>query len=246
MNKRNTVSLAGALMVVLGVLSGCAGKVAPIGGAPSLVAVEASAMPEPTQASTGNAGQFQLQAFDKIRVEVFGVETLQRSISVDGDGRIAFPLVGELEARGKTPAELAGEIENALRGSNFVRNPDVTVTILEAPGRTVAVDGQVNRPGEFPVLPNATLIRAVALAGGVTEHARVDDVVLFRNIGDKKYVGLYNLGAIRRGNYADPQIFSGDVVVVGESNQRRLLERFLQATPLFTTPLILLFQGSGK
>lgn len=245
MIRRNTVSLAGALAIILGV-SACGGKIAPIGGAPSLVAVEASAMPEPARSAAGEAGQFQLQAFDKVRIEVFGIDTLQRSVSVDGDGRVAFPLVGELEARGKTPAELAGEIERNLRNANFVRNPSVTVTILEAPGRTVAVDGQVNRPGEFPVLPNASLIRAVALAGGVTENARVEDVVLFRNIGEKKYVGLYNLGAIRRGNYPDPQIFSGDVVVVGESKQRRLLETFLQATPLLTTPLILLFQSTGN
>lgn len=233
-------------MVMLGVLSGCAGKIAPIGGAPSLVAVEASSMPEPAPSSSAGAGQFQLQAFDKVRIEVFGIDTLQRSVSVDGDGRIAFPLVGELEARGKTPAELAGEIERALRSANFVRNPDVTVTILEAPGRTVAVDGQVNRPGEFPVLPNATLMRAVALAGGVTKDARIEDVVLFRNVGDQRYVGLYNLGAIRRGGYADPRIYSGDIVVVGESRQRRLLETLLQATPLLTTPLILLFQSTGK
>ena len=233
-------------MVMLGVLSGCAGKIAPIGGAPSLVAVEASSMPEPAPSSSAGTGQFQLQAFDKVRIEVFGIDTLQRSVSVDGDGRIAFPLVGELEARGKTPAELAGEIERALRSANFVRNPDVTVTILEAPGRTVAVDGQVNRPGEFPVLPNATLMRAVALAGGVTKDARIEDVVLFRNVGDQRYVGLYNLGAIRRGGYADPRIYSGDIVVVGESRQRRLLETLLQATPLLTTPLILLFQSTGK
>ena len=233
-------------MVMLGVLSGCAGKIAPIGGAPSLVAVEASSMPEPAPSSSAGAGQFQLQAFDKVRIEVFGIDTLQRSVSVDGDGRIAFPLVGELEARGKTPAELAGEIERALRSANYVRNPDVTVTILEAPGRTVAVDGQVNRPGEFPVLPNATLMRAVSLAGGVTKDARIEDVVLFRNVGDQRYVGLYNLSAIRRGGYADPRIYSGDIVVVGESKQRRLLETFLQATPLLTTPLILLFQSTGK
>lgn len=245
MIKRNIVSLVGALAIVLGV-SGCSGKIAPIGGAPSLVAVEASSMPEPARSASGGAGQFELQAFDKVRIEVFGIDTLQRSVSVDGDGRIAFPLVGEIEAGGKTPSELAGEIERALRSANYVRDPNVTVTILEAPGRTVAVDGQVNRAGEFPVLPNATLMRAVALAGGVTEHARVEDVVLFRNVGEKKYVGLYNLGAIRRGNYPDPRIFSGDVVVVGESKQRRLLETLLQATPLLTTPLILLFQSTGN
>jgi polysaccharide export outer membrane protein len=233
-------------LIVLGLLGGCAGKIHPIGGAASVIPVQTDAMPEPVQASTGGAGQFQLRAFDKLRIEVFGVETLQRTVSVDGDGRFAFPLVGQLQASGKTPAELGKEIELALRSSNYVRNPDVTVTILEAPGRTVAVDGQVKRAGEFPVLPNATLMRAVALAGGVTEDARVEDVVLFRNIGDKHYVGLYNLGAIRRGGYPDPQIFSGDVVVVGESKQRRLLQSFLQTIPLLTTPLILLLQNSGS
>ena len=233
-------------MVMLGLLGGCAGKIEPIGGAASVVPVQTDAMPQPSQASADGAGQFQLQAFDRLRIEVFGVETLQRTVSVDGDGRFAFPLVGQLQASGKTPAELTGEIEQALRGGKYVRDPDVTVTILEAPGRTVAVDGQVKRAGEFPVLPNATLMRAVALAGGVTEDARVEDVVLFRNIGDKHYVGHYNLAAIRRGGYPDPQIFSGDVVVVGESKQRRLLQNLLAATPLLTTPLILLFQGSGN
>lgn len=229
-------------MVMLGVLGGCAGKIQPIGGAASVTPVQADAMPEPGPASADGSGQFALQAFDKLRIEVFGVESLQRTVAVDGNGRFGFPLIGQVQAAGKTPAQLSDEIEQALRSASFVRNPDVTVTILEAPGRTVAVDGQVKRAGEFPVLPNATLMRAVALAGGVTDDARVEDVVLFRNIGDKHYVGLYNLGAIRRGGYPDPQIFSGDVVVVGESRQRRMFEQLLQATPLITTPLILLFQ----
>jgi len=230
------------LLATLGLLAGCAGTIKPIGGDPSVQAVAASAMPVPTAASTGGPGQFRIQAFDKLRIEVFGIETLQRSVAVDGDGRVAFPLVGQLQAQGKTPAEFAAEIEGALRSGSYVRAPDVTVNILEAPGRTVAVDGEVNRAGEFPVLPNATLMRAVALAGGVSDDARIDDVVVFRTVGDQRYVGLYNLGAIRRGNYADPQIFSGDIVIVGESKQRRMLEQFLQATPLITTPLILLLQ----
>ena len=242
MRNRNFVSLAGALMVMLGMLGGCAGKIQPIGGAASVTPVQADAMPEPGPASADGSGQFALQAFDKLRIEVFGVESLQRTVAVDGDGRFGFPLIGQVQAAGKTTAQLADEIEQALRSASFVRNPDVTVTILEAPGRTVAVDGQVKRAGEFPVLPNATLMRAVALAGGVTDDARVEDVVLFRNIGDKHYVGLYNLAAIRRGGYPDPQIFSGDIVVVGESKQRRMFEQLLQATPLITTPLILLFQ----
>ena len=128
-------------MVMLGVLGGCAGKIQPIGGAASVVPVQADAMPQPAPASADGSGQFALQAFDKLRIEVFGVESLQRTVAVDGDGRFGFPLIGQVQAAGKTPAQLAGEIEQALRSASFVRNPDVTVTILEAPGRTVAVDG---------------------------------------------------------------------------------------------------------
>ena len=246
MRIRSKRGLAGALLAMMGLLAGCAGAIKPIGGAPALTAVEASAMPVPTAASTGGPGQFRIQAFDKLRIEVFGIETLQRSVAVDGDGRTSFPLVGQLQAQGKTPAELAGEIEQSLRAGKYVREPDVIVNILEAPGRTVAVDGEVNRPGEFPVLPNATLMRAVALAGGVNDDARLDDVVLFRTVGEQRYVGLYNLGAIRRGAYADPPVFSGDVVIVGESKQRRMIEQILQAIPLITTPMILLLQNSGS
>lgn len=236
----NSIAVSGLL--ALAALGGCAGKIQPIGQDPALTAVPADSMPAPDQAAPGGAGNFQLQAFDKVRIEVFGVEDLQRTLAVDGDGRVAFPLVGQLQAAGKTTAQLATEIQGALQAGNYVRNPDVTVNVIETPGRTVAVDGQVNRPGEFPVLPGSTLMRVVAQAGGVNENARIDDVVVFRNVGEKKYVGLYNLGAIRRGNYPDPEIYSRDTVIVGESSQRRMLDRFLQATPLITTPLILLFQ----
>ena len=74
-------------MVMLGLLGGCAGKIQPIGGAAGVVPVQTDAMPQPGQASADGAGQFQLRAFDKLRIEVFGVESLQRTVAVDGDGR---------------------------------------------------------------------------------------------------------------------------------------------------------------
>lgn len=228
-------------MVVVTV-AGCGGRPAPIGGAPALTVAPVDALPAPTAAQPGGPGAFLLQPYDKVRVEVFGVEELQRTLAVDGDGRVSFPLIGELQASGKTPAELGREIAGALRSRNQVRNPDVSVNVVEVPGRTVTVDGQVNRPGAFPVYQSTTLMRAVALAGGTNQYARTDDVVLFRTVGDQRYVGLYNLGAIRRGNYSDPQIYNEDIVIVGESKQRRLLETVIQGASLVTTPLILLFQ----
>jgi polysaccharide export outer membrane protein len=87
-----------------------------------------------------------------------------------------------------------------------------------------------------------TLMRAIATARGVTEFARMDDVVIFRTVGSRDMAALYNLGAIRRGSYPDPEIFAGDIVVVGDSPARRLFRDVLQASPLFLTPIIAVLQ----
>jgi polysaccharide export outer membrane protein len=105
---------------------------------------------------------------------------------------------------------------------------------------SVTVDGQVNKAGSYPVVGRMTLMRAVALAGGTTEFAKLEDVVVFRDVGNKKYVGIYNLEGIRRGNYADPEIFPNDIVIVGDSPQRRMFKDILQTFPALLSPIILL------
>jgi polysaccharide export outer membrane protein len=104
----------------------------------------------------------------------------------------------------------------------------------------ITVDGQVREPGLYPVLGRTTLMRAVATAKGTTEFARLQDVVVFRTVGDQQMVALYNLQAIRRGVYPDPEVFANDVVVVGDSPARRLFRDVLQAAPLLVTPLVAL------
>jgi polysaccharide export outer membrane protein len=105
---------------------------------------------------------------------------------------------------------------------------------------SVTVDGQVNRAGSYPVVGRVTLMRAVALAGGTNEFAKLQDVVVFRDVGNQKYVGIYNLEGIRRGNYPDPEIFPNDVVVVGDSPARRRFKDVLAVVPALLSPVILL------
>ena len=111
---------------------------------------------------------------------------------------------------------------------------------------TVAVDGEVKRAGAYPVVGRVTLMRAVALAGGTAEFAKLEDVVIFRTVGGKDYVGIYNLGAIRRGNYADPEVFPNDVVIVGDSPQRRRFNQLLMTVPALLSPIILLASEARK
>jgi polysaccharide export outer membrane protein len=104
----------------------------------------------------------------------------------------------------------------------------------------VTVDGQVNEPGLYPVVGRMTLMRAVATAKGVSEFAKMDDVVVFRTVNGQKMAALYNLKAIRRGNYDDPEIYANDIVVVSESSARRLFKDALQVLPAIATPLVVL------
>lgn len=83
-------------------------------------------------------------------------------------------------------------------------------------------------------------MRAIARASGTSEFARENYVVVFRNVDGKRYAALYDLRAIRQGMYDDPEIFSNDVIYVGDSQARRLFRDIIAASPLISTPLIYL------
>lgn len=180
-------------------------------------------------------------AADSIQIEVFGVDELTREVLVDAGGAISIPLVGEVQAAGLTSRELARLIGDRLRG-RYVRNPDVTVNLKTANSEFVTVEGAVNQPGLYPVTNQTTLLRAVAAARGVTNDARLEDVVVLRTVGNQRMAGLYSLRSIRAGYYADPQIYANDQIVVGNSPSRELFRNALAISPLLITPLIAILQ----
>jgi polysaccharide biosynthesis/export protein len=179
---------------------------------------------------------------DTIYIDVFGVPELSREMQVDTSGRISMPLIGTLDARGKTAGELASDIQRALRG-RYVRNPDVTINIKNSVSQVVALDGEVVEPGLYPVTNQMTLMRAIASAKGLTEFAKVDDVVILRTVEGKRLAGLYNITAIRRGAYADPAVYPNDVVIVGDSPARRRFKDIASVAPLIAAPIIAIFQS---
>jgi len=173
---------------------------------------------------------------DQLSVEVWGVPDLSREVQVDASGQIAVPLAGTLIAAGKTPDMVDDEITARL--IRYVKEPDVSVNVMEATSRLVTVDGEVEMPGNYPVTNNMTLMRAVAAARGETEFADRKQVVVFRTVQGQRMAALYDLGSIRRGVYDDPIIYPNDTVVVGESGSRRLLQYAIQAGPALLTPLV--------
>ena len=87
-----------------------------------------------------------------------------------------------------------------------------------------------------------TLMLAFTAAVGTSEFAKLTDVVIFRSVNGGQLAGLYNLKVIRLGAYTDPEVFANDVIVVGDSQARRMFRDLIQASPLITTPLIILFR----
>lgn len=230
------------LLILSSSLSACAGRL-PLEATPQLSVVKDSGtLPAPDRNDlTAPDRQSLIGPLDTIQVDVFNVAELSREMQVDASGRISMPLVGIVDARGKTSAELANAIESALRG-RYLRNPQVTINIRSSVSQVVTIDGQVVEPGLYPVTNQMTLLRAIASAKGLSEFARQDDVVILRTVGGRKMAGLYNVGAIRRGAYDDPFIYANDVILVGDSPQRRLFRDFVSLSPLLAGPLIAVLQ----
>lgn len=228
-----------ALLLPLVMLAGCA-STPKLGGDPNLKIIQASELPAPDRMDlTSGTRSYFVGPFDKLTIDVFGIPELgQRDVQVDAAGRISFPLAGVVEVSGKTPAEIEELLAVQLR-SNYVRDPQVTVNLKETVSQLLTIEGQVTKPGVYPVVGRMSLMRAMAIAGGTTEFSKLDDVVIFRTVGGERLAALYDLDAIRHGAYADPEVFANDVVMVGDSASRRFFKDVLAVTPLLTTPLVI-------
>jgi len=231
------LALGSALLLV-----GCADGPA-LGGPKEPMVVSAQhTLPPPTGSDlVASTTAYRIGPFDKLSIEVFGVPDLSGKFQADAAARLSMPLIGEMDAAGQTPNDLAHSIATRLK-DHYVRDPQVTVNLEETTSQVFTVDGQVTQPGNYPVVGDMSLMRAVATAKGVGEFARLEDVVVFRTVGGQSMAALYNLDAIRRGVYPDPKIYAHDVIVVGDSKARRMFQQFVTVSPMLTTPLILILE----
>lgn len=217
-------------------LIACAGRNELV-GRPDLTVVQNASLPPPQQSDLIlQQRSYAVGPLDRVLVEVYGAPDLSRTVQVDASGVIGLPLIGRLQAAGKTPSDLAAMVESRLRGA-YVRDPHVTVSV-DTNSQTITVDGQVDKPGIYPVLGRMTLMKAVASAQGASENADTNFTVVYRQVGGKQMAALYDLRAIRSGLYADPEIYPNDVVYVGESGGRRAFQLLIQSGALLTAPLV--------
>ena len=115
---------------------------------------------------------------DVLQVFVWKEPELSREVRVRPAGSLPVPLIGDLFVVGKTPRALAAELAEQL--GQYVTGPVVTVTLKESIVLRFFVVGEVNRPGEFPLLGRTTVMQAFALAGGFREYTKPDEIKLLR------------------------------------------------------------------
>ncbi len=171
-------------------------------------ALAADAAPQQRQVATAASAPqtdtgYRLGTGDKIRVIVYGEEDLSGEFQVDGSGTVRLPLIGQVNAAGRTVRDFEGDVAAKL-ADGYLRSPRVSVEVTNY--RPFFILGEVNKPGEYPYVNGMNVVTAVALAGGYTYRADESDVYVRRNGQPEKEVP------------ADErtQILPGDIVRVTE------------------------------
>lgn len=198
-------------------------------------AVTAASVVEPgaLQAEAAPTAQsaYSIGATDLLNISVFQVPDLSvNGARVDASGSIQVPLIGAVQAAGRTPDELAEAIEARL-AAQFLQDPRVSVTVAEAASQKVTVDGAVRKPGVYVMRGQTTLLQAVAMAEGPNEIANLRSVAVFRTTPAGRMVAVFDLSAIRNGEASDPVLMGDDVIVVDTSRLSAATQRALQALP---------------
>ena len=125
---------------------------------------------------------------DMLAINVWKEPDVSRLVPVRSDGKISLPLLGEVQAAGKSPKELESDIAKGLR--DYISEPEVTVIVQESKSRRFSILGQVQRPGSYLLSGQLRVLDAIAMAGGCRDFAKVKSIRVLRQEADGKQVSL--------------------------------------------------------
>lgn len=156
---------------------------------------------------------------DVLRISVYGYEDLKAEPRVSADGRITFPLIGEVAASGKTTMELEEAIAVRLIGGGFIQDAQVSVTVLDHVSQQVSVLGHVKKPGRYPLDSDSSIVDLIAMAEGIDELGD-NKVVVTRTVNGKSKKQELDLRDYMENNQntAPFKMQQGDVVYVPKAS----------------------------
>jgi polysaccharide biosynthesis/export protein len=168
-----------------------------------------------TQAQPSQTEAYVIGAGDLLAINVWKETELTRTVLVRPDGRISLPLIGELQAGGRTAAQLQAEITDKL--ANYISHPQVNVLVQEIKSRSFNVVGKVVKPGEFVLIRPTTILDGLAQAGGFQEFAKATKIYVLRRLPDGSTTMLpFNYKKVIKGQGLEQNVMlkSGDTIVV--------------------------------
>jgi polysaccharide export outer membrane protein len=170
----------------------------------------------PVRAGADSTGDdFVIGTGDVLAINVWKESDISRVVPVRSDGKISLPLIGEIQAGGRTPGELETELRTRLK--DFVSEPEVTVIVQEIKSQKFNVMGMVMKPGSYTLVKPMTVLDAIAQAGGFRDFAKQKDVYVLRRGADGNQTRLpFNYKEVIKGRNSEQNIAlqSGDTVVI--------------------------------
>jgi polysaccharide export outer membrane protein len=153
---------------------------------------------------------------DTFEVTIYEEKELSGRYQVADDGMINFPLVGAVKVAGKTPNVIARELQDALRNKQILRNPNVSLFVLEYASKRVSVVGAVQKPGNISWVSGMSVVQAISVSGGLTPLAAANDTIVTRQEGSQPKRYKVPVGRIAEGRERDFLLMTGDIVFVPE------------------------------
>ena len=166
------------------------------------------------QPSTTTTEDYIIGPGDVIDISVWKNEALTKQVTVLPDGKIHFPLIGEVVVGGKTLVDLEKELKQMI--IKFVPAPDLTVMVQEVNSMLIYVIGKVNNPDRFALNTNVNVLQALTMAGGLNPFAKRNKIKIFRKTKDKNLILKFEYDDVMEGKNLEQNIElkNGDIVVV--------------------------------
>ncbi len=181
---------------------------------------------------TGVAQSYFVRAKDILNITVVGEPSLTfDQMRVDEDGGFMFPMIGRVQASEQTVETITRDITKRL-AARYIRRPMVTVNVVSTVSNIVTVEGAVEEPGVFNFQTNTTLLGAMAMAKGPKRVAKLDQVVIFREVNGQPLAARFDLNLVRAGKMIDPVLSPNDRIVLGVSGSSQAWQDLLQALPV--------------
>lgn len=184
---------------------------------------------------TVGAQDYQIGSSDLLNIKVFQADELSREVRVDANGNINLPLLGTVSIAGLTQTEAENKLADLMRQS-LLQDPQVTIFIKEFTSQRITIEGEVSKPGIYPINGKMTILQALAIAGGPASLADMKNVVLFRQKDNKDQAYLINLNNIQNGTNKDFLLRNEDKIVIHRSDSRY----WLKEASTFLSPITIL------